>query len=44
MRVRLRDSRREEGYDHEMAEDIELLPGQHLVIDFRADTGGFRFL
>jgi hypothetical protein len=40
----LRDSRREQGFDHEMAEDIELLPGQHLVVDFRANTGGFRLL
>ena len=42
--ARLRDSRRTEGFDYEMAEDIELLPGQHLVVDFRADTGGFRLL
>ncbi len=42
--ARLRDSRREQGFDHQMAEDIELLPGQHLVVDFRADTGGFRLL
>ncbi len=42
--ARLRDSRREEGFDHEMTEDIELVTGQHLVVDFRADTGGFRLL
>ncbi len=42
--VRLRDSRREEGFDYVLEEDVELVPGQHLVIDFRASTGGFRFL
>ena len=42
--VRLRDSRRQEGFDYEMEEDIELVPGQHLVVDFRAGTGGFRIL
>lgn len=42
--VRLRDSRREEGFDYQMEEDIELVPGQHLVVDFRAGTGGFRIL
>ncbi len=42
--VRLRDSRREEGFDYEMEEDVELVPGQHLVVDFRAGTGGFRIL
>lgn len=44
VRVRLRDSRRKEGFDYEMEEDVELVPGRHLVVDFRADTGGFRFL
>ncbi len=42
--VRLRDSRRKEGFDYEMEEDVELVPGQHLVVDFRADMGGFRLL
>ena len=42
--ARLRDGRRKEGFDHEMAEDVELLPGQHVVVDFRADAGGFRLL
>ena len=42
--VRLRDSRREEGFDYQMEEDVELVPGQHLVVDFRAGTGGFRLL
>jgi hypothetical protein len=40
----LRDSRRVEGFDYELAEEVEFGPGQHLVIDFRAGTGGFRFL
>jgi hypothetical protein len=42
--VRLRDSRREQGFDYEHEEAAELVAGQNLVIDFRADTGGFRFL
>lgn len=44
VRVRLRDSRREEGFDYESEKSVELSAGQHLVIDFRADTGGFVFL
>ena len=42
--ARLRDSRRREGFDYEHEETVELSAGQNLVIDFRADTGGFRFL
>lgn len=42
--VRLRDSRREEGFDYRMMEMVELAPGQNLVIDFRAETGGFKLL
>ena len=42
--ARLRDSRREEGFDYELEEDVELIPGEHLVVDFRAGTGGFKFL
>ena len=42
--ARLRDSRREQGFDHELDEGVELAAGQHLVIDFRANTGGFRIL
>ncbi len=44
LRARLRDSRREEGFDYELDERDDLVPGQHLVIDFRAGTGGFRIL
>lgn len=39
--ARLRDSDRAEGFDYQKAADIELAPGQNLVIDFRAETGGF---
>ncbi len=42
--ARLRDSRRQEGFDYVLEEDVELAAGQHLVIDFRASTGGFRLL
>ena len=42
--ARLRDSRRQEGFDYEHEQIVELSAGQNLVIDFRADTGGFRFL
>lgn len=37
--VRLRDTARAEGFDHARRERIALAPGQHLVIDFRPDTG-----
>lgn len=42
--ARLRDSRRLEGFDYEHEQSVELAAGENLVIDFRADTGGFRFL
>lgn len=42
--ARLRDSRRESGFDYESEEVVELAAGEHLVIDFRADMGGFKFL
>ena len=42
--ARLRDSRREEGFDYELDELVELVPGENLVIDFRADMGGFKLL
>ncbi len=42
--ARLRDSRREKGFDYEMEEDVELAPGQYLIVNFRAGTGGFSFL
>jgi hypothetical protein len=42
--ARLRDSRREQGFDHEHKQIVELRPRQNFVIDFRPQTGGFRFL
>ena len=42
--ARLRDSRREEGFDYEKAAGITLQPQQNFVIDFRPELGGFLFL
>lgn len=42
--VRLRDTRRSEGFDWELASDIHLVPQQNLVVDFRAEAGGFKIL
>ncbi len=42
--VRLRDSRREQGFDYEREELVALRPRQNFVIDFRPQTGGFVFL
>ncbi|MEJ1161740.1 carboxypeptidase-like regulatory domain-containing protein [Prosthecomicrobium sp. N25] len=39
--VRLRDSARAEGFDHEAKRDVTLAPGQNFTIDFRPDAGGF---
>ncbi len=39
--ARLRDSNRAEGFDYQHTADVDLAPGQNLVIDFRAETGGF---
>ena len=44
IRVRLRDTVRESGFDHEGAADVRLAARQSFVIDFRAELGGFRFL
>ncbi len=41
--ARLRDSRREDGFDYELTETVELAPRQNLAIDFRPETGGFIF-
>lgn len=41
--ARLRDSRREEGFDYEQAADVSLAPQQNFVIDFRPERGGFLF-
>lgn len=42
--VRLRDSRRGQGFDYQREEAVELRPRQNFVIDFRAQKGGFVFL
>ena len=42
--ARLRDSNRSEGFDHEKAAEITLLPQQNFVIDFHPSRGGFLFL
>ncbi|MEM7221824.1 MAG: hypothetical protein AAF495_02515 [Pseudomonadota bacterium] len=41
--ARLRDSERDQGFDYEREETIELSVGQSLVIDFRSEMGGFLF-
>ena len=43
MVARLRDSARESGFDYQREARITLVPRQNLVIDFRADAGGFVF-
>lgn len=42
--ARLRDSRREQGFDWTMERRIEVMPRENVVIDFRAETGGFKIL
>lgn len=39
--ARLRDSDRAEGFDYERRVVLDLVPGQSVAIDFRAETGGF---
>ena len=41
--VRLRDSKRSEGYDFVGSADITLRAGQNYVIGFEKDMGGFQF-
>ena len=41
--VRLRDTARETGWDHEYAETVNLAPGRYFTITFRAENGGFEF-
>ncbi|MCG8324891.1 MAG: hypothetical protein MI673_05185 [Thiotrichales bacterium] len=41
--ARLRDSQRDEGFDYEKSENVEIRPGQNYVIDFREEDGGFIF-
>ena len=42
--ARLRDSRRNEGFDYERSAVVELAPQQNLAIDFQPDAGGFLFV
>jgi len=42
--ARLRDSRREEGFDWTMERTIEISPRENMVLDFQAETGGFKIL
>lgn len=42
--VRLRDSRRDQGFDWAMARTVEISPRENIVIDFQAETGGFKIL
>ena len=39
--ARLRDTARSEGYDYELTREIDVAPEQNLVLDFRAEGGGF---
>lgn len=41
--VRLRDSVRESGWDHEKTGTEDLAPGRYFTITFRAANGGFAF-
>ena len=42
--VKLRDSAREGGFDYEGEKEMLIAPRQNVLVDFRADAGGFRFL
>ena len=42
--VRMRDSRRDQGYDYTTEKAVNIDSGQVLVIDFEPETGGFKFL
>lgn len=41
--ARLRDSARDDGWDYEHTETVELRPGRYFTIRFRAESGGFAF-
>lgn len=41
--ARLRDSKREDGFDYESVYQADLMPFQNLAVDFKADNGGFQF-
>lgn len=42
--ARLRDSRRGQGFDWTMERTVNISPRENVVIDFRAETGGFKIL
>jgi len=41
--VRIRDTARTEGFDHERRDHVALGPDQMFVVDFNADPPGFVF-
>ncbi len=41
--ARLRDSRRDDGFDYESTHEADLVAWQNLAIDFKVDKGGFEF-
>lgn len=41
--VRMRDTARTEGFDYATSGDVDLVPGQNFVVDFRPEAQGFVF-
>ena len=41
--VRMRDTKRQSGFDYETSRQVTLKPFQNLAVDFKADSGGFFF-
>lgn len=41
--ARLKDSKRENGFDYEATREVTLVSHQNFAIDFKADAGGFQF-
>ncbi|MFO1189547.1 MAG: hypothetical protein U1E97_08180 [Alphaproteobacteria bacterium] len=39
--ARLRDTKRDSGFDYETQKDVALKPGQSLAVDFRIESNGF---
>jgi len=42
--IRLRDTARAAGFDHTFAVAVDIARGQHIVIDFKPEKGGFLLL
>jgi hypothetical protein len=42
--IRMRDSARVDGFDHEFRTELEVQPGQNIVIDYHPDGGRFVIL